>query len=110
MRTNIPYLNLRPGEPEGRLRTAETIRSRTPKQASAGNRVLSMDRNRLNVQDSVDEMLSSAVVAQDKELAHILEEVDRISKQLRSPAPDTETLSNSLQRTVLCALRQSLLD
>ena len=109
MRTNIPYLNLRPGESEGRLRADETIRSRTPKQAS-GNRVLSMDRNRLNVQDSVDEMLSSAVVAQDKELAHILEEVDKISKQLRSAAPDTETLSNSLQRTVLCALRQSLLD
>jgi two-component system cell cycle response regulator len=62
------------------------------------------------MEDSVDEMLSSALVAQDKELARILQEVDKISKSLKSEAPDTQTISNTLQRTVLCAVKCSLLD
>jgi diguanylate cyclase (GGDEF)-like protein len=55
-------------------------------------------------------MLSSALVAQDKELAHILLEVDHISKALKSEFPNTETIHNSLQRAALCAVKQSLLD
>jgi diguanylate cyclase (GGDEF)-like protein len=49
-------------------------------------------------------------VAQDKELAHILHEMDQISKALKTEAPDTETLSDTLHRAVLCAVKQSLLD
>jgi diguanylate cyclase (GGDEF)-like protein len=56
------------------------------------------------------EMFSSALVAQDKELAHILLEVDHISKALESEVPDTETIHKSLERAVLCAIKQSLLD
>jgi diguanylate cyclase (GGDEF)-like protein len=55
-------------------------------------------------------MLSSALVAQDKELAHILQEFDRISKTLKSDAPEAQSLSNTLERTVMCAVKQSLLD
>jgi diguanylate cyclase (GGDEF)-like protein len=55
-------------------------------------------------------MLSSAVVAQDKELARILQEVDKISKSLKSEAPDAQALTNTLQRTALCAVKRSLLD
>ncbi len=55
-------------------------------------------------------MLSSALVAQDKELARILLELDKISRTLKSEKPDTRTLSNTLQRTVMCAVKQSLLD
>jgi diguanylate cyclase (GGDEF)-like protein len=62
------------------------------------------------MEDSMDQMLSSALVAQDKELAHILREVDRISKALKSESLDNRTLSNTLKRTVLCAVKQSLLD
>jgi diguanylate cyclase (GGDEF)-like protein len=89
----------------------QAARSRisTPNQASEPG-VLSLDRWKPNVEDSVDEMLSSALVAQDKELAHILQEVDRISKTLKSDAPDAQTLSNTLERTVMCAVKQSLLD
>ncbi len=98
----------------GRLRASEitqTARSRISTQDQAFEReVLSLDPWRPNFEDSVDEMLASALVAQDKELAHILQEVDKISKTLKSDAPDTQTLSNTLERTVLCAVKQSLLD
>ncbi len=59
---------------------------------------------------TVDENLLSALLAQDKELSHILDEVDEVSKTSRSDAPDTQALSKTLQRAVLCAVKQSLLD
>jgi diguanylate cyclase (GGDEF)-like protein len=59
---------------------------------------------------TVDENLLSALLAQDKELSHILEEVDEVSKTSRLDAPDTQALSKTLQRAVLCAVKQSLLD
>jgi diguanylate cyclase (GGDEF)-like protein len=59
---------------------------------------------------TVDENLLSALLAQDKELSHILHEVDEVSKTSSSGAPDTQALSKTLQRAVLCAVKQSLLD
>ena len=113
MTRNIRYLRAG-GVAPGRIRSsdiAQTVRSRFPAPSQASERrILSLDQRRPNLEDSVDEMLSSALVAQDKELAHILEEVDKISKTLKSQAPDAQTLSNTLQRTVLCAVKQSLLD
>jgi two-component system cell cycle response regulator len=114
MRRNIAYLRAGGVMPPGRLRAGETtrtVRSRipTPDQAS-DRRILSLDRWKSSLEDSVEEMLSSALVAQDKELARILHDVDQISKGLQSEAPDTQTLSNTLQRAVLCAVKQSLLD
>jgi diguanylate cyclase (GGDEF)-like protein len=73
-------------------------------------RMLSQDRWKSDSEDSLDDMLSSALVAQDKELARILQELDKISRTLKSQKPDTRTLSNTLQRTVMCAVKQSLLD
>ncbi|MGH9681053.1 MAG: GGDEF domain-containing protein, partial [Candidatus Acidiferrales bacterium] len=58
----------------------------------------------------MDETLSSALVAQDKELAVILREVDRISKSNKSEAAETHVLSTTLERTVLCTVKQFLLD
>src|SRR5579872_942880 len=60
--------------------------------------------------ESLDSMLSSALAAQDKELARILNELDKISKTLKSGAPNTRTLAQTLKRTVTCAVKQSLLD
>jgi two-component system, cell cycle response regulator len=37
-------------------------------------------------------------------------EVDEILKTLKSDAPETRAVSNALQRTVLCAVKQSLLE
>ena len=70
----------------------------------------SQDRWKYGAEDSVEDALSSALVAQDQELARILQEVDKISKTLKSATPDTRTLSSTLQRTVMCAVKQSLLD
>lgn len=77
---------------------------------ASDRRILSLERWKPNLDDSIDEMLCSALVAQDKELAQILQDVDQISKTLKSNAPETQTLCNTLKRTVLCAVKQSLLD
>ena len=74
-------------------------------------RVLVMSRHHhTNTQESLDESLTSALLAQDKDLAQILQEVDKISKNLKSNSVDTQALSGALHRTVLCAIKQSLLD
>ena len=80
-----------------------------PNQTSK-RRIVSVNRWKANLEDSVDDMLSSAVVAQDKELARILHEVEKISKTLKPETPETQTLSDTLQRTVMCAVKQCLLD
>jgi diguanylate cyclase (GGDEF)-like protein len=114
MRRTIPYRRPGGAAQPGPLRASDitqTVRSRFPAPShTSERRILSLDQRRPNLQDSVDEMLSSALLAQDKELAHILQEFDKISKTLKSEAPDTQRLSNTLQRTVLCAVRQTLLD
>jgi diguanylate cyclase (GGDEF)-like protein len=60
--------------------------------------------------ETLNEMLSSAILAQDKELAGILHEVDNLLKTIRAEDPETQAVSSALQRTVLCAVKQSLLD
>jgi two-component system cell cycle response regulator len=69
-----------------------------------------MDRRRTNLRKSLDNGLTSAFLTQDKDLALILQEVDDISKTLKSNLPDAQALSEALHRTVLCAIRQSILD
>jgi diguanylate cyclase (GGDEF)-like protein len=69
-----------------------------------------MDRGKSSDGESLDEVLSAALLTQDKELAGILQEMDEISIALKSDASDKEALSNALHRTVLRALKQSLLD
>jgi two-component system cell cycle response regulator len=78
-------------------------------QASKG-RMLNLDKWKPDSEDSVDDILSSALVAQDKELARILQEVEKLSKALKSGVPHTQTLTHTLQRTLMCAAKQSLLD
>ena len=73
-------------------------------------RILSMDRWKPNLEESVDEMLSSAIVAQNKELARIVQDVEQISKSLKSDTPEAHLLCNKLKRTVLCAVKQSIVD
>jgi diguanylate cyclase (GGDEF)-like protein len=74
-------------------------------------RVLVMDKHhKLDSRKSWNEGLNSALLAQDKKLARILQEVDDISKDLKSNPPDAQILSEALHRTVLCAIRQSILE
>jgi diguanylate cyclase (GGDEF)-like protein len=88
----------------------------TNSRISAGNRVLNRKLvaihrpNDASSVKTVNENLLSALLAQDKELSHLLDEVNEVSKSSRSDAPDTQALSKTLQRMVLCAVKQSLLD
>jgi diguanylate cyclase (GGDEF)-like protein len=111
MRRNHSQVRSGRGGLSGRsdLRGGGQSRILPPAEAS-DHRILSLERWKPNLDDSVDEVLSSALVAQDKELAGLLEDVDQISKSLKSDAPETQTLRDTLRRTVLCAVRQSLLD
>jgi diguanylate cyclase (GGDEF)-like protein len=93
----------------GKLTQAVCTRLNRSIQASK-LRMMSLDRWKSDSDDSLDDMLSSALVAQDKELARILQEVDKLSKTLKSATPDAQTLSDTLQRTVMCAVKQSLID
>ena len=96
--------------------TSHNLDAVTNLRVSAANRVL--DRKLVAIRrpkvtssvNTVDEILLSALLAQDKELSHILDEVDEVSKTSRSGTPDIQALSKTLQRTVLCAVKQSLLD
>jgi diguanylate cyclase (GGDEF)-like protein len=76
-------------------------------QASCGG---NFDEVRPKSGESLEEMLTSALLIQDKELAGIVHEVDELLKTLKTDSPETQAVSNTLERTVLCAMRQSLLD
>ncbi len=83
---------------------------------STANRMLSrklipIDRPRdTSSANRLDEGLLPALLAQDRELSHILDEAEEISKTVGSDGPQTQALSKTLQRAVLCAVKQSLLD
>src|SRR5271169_6459785 len=95
----------------GEIVVTQAVRSQMPISSQVSKRkVLSLDQWQPHASNSAEDKLSSTLIAQDKELAAIIEELDRISKALNARNVDTETLSNTLQRTVLCAMKQSLLD
>ena len=94
--------------PEGRSeksRFAKLSSRRRP-----NRRVLVMQRHRLNSQKPLDDGVKSAILTQSRDLSQILEEVDDILKKLKSNPSDTQALSEALHRTVLCAIKQSIME
>jgi diguanylate cyclase (GGDEF)-like protein len=73
-------------------------------------RVLSIDRTNRAAENSLTENLSSALRAADTRFSQILQEVDQISKLLKSGHPDAETLRVAAHPAVWSAVRQALLD
>ncbi len=65
---------------------------------------------RAKPRESLDEMLSSALLVQDKELAGIVREVEDLLKNTKARTPETQAVGNALERIVLCAVKQSILD
>jgi diguanylate cyclase (GGDEF)-like protein len=61
-------------------------------------------------QKDLEGMLSSALLAADKEFGHVLHEVDEISKALKTEAPDAQTLRVAMHPAVWGAVKQVLLD
>ena len=72
--------------------------------------VVLVDRRKLKSSESVDKIITSGLLTLEEELAGILDEVEEISKSLKSGTPENQALSSALERTVLCALKQSILD
>lgn len=98
------------------MRPARNLDSLANSRLSSANRALSRrlvaihrSKDVAHLKD-VDESLMSALLAQDRELSHLLDEVDAVSKTLGSDATHTKVLSKTLERAVLCAVKQSLLD
>jgi diguanylate cyclase (GGDEF)-like protein len=93
---------------EGRLATSRFLKPNSRRRSHG--KVLVMDRNRLNTPKPLDEGIKSAVLAQSQDLSRILQDVDEISKRLKSNPAEAKALSEALHRTVLCAIKQSLVD
>ena len=96
----------------GENRRLARLNSFTP-----GRSVLVMNRHRYktNAQESLHDGLGSALLAQERDLKRILQEVDSISRHLklrnlRANFVDSQALSGALHRTISCAVKQALLD
>jgi diguanylate cyclase (GGDEF)-like protein len=73
-------------------------------------RILSIARENRPAENGLTENLSSALRAADTEFGQILNEVDEISRLLKSDDPDTETMRVAAHPAVWCAVKQALLD
>jgi diguanylate cyclase (GGDEF)-like protein len=85
------------------------FRTGPPKQTS-NRRVLAMGRRNGPAEESLEEILSSALRIADNELGHILHEVDEMSKSLKLDVPDAQTLRAAAHPAVWSAVKQALLD
>jgi diguanylate cyclase (GGDEF)-like protein len=100
-----------PGRPKrSRGYIGESSAGRSGPRSRASQEVLAIDRHKLNLQESVNEALASALLSHDKNLALILDEVEEISRQLKSNTSDLQALSDALHRSVLCAIKRSLVE
>lgn len=72
--------------------------------------LLSLRERKQPAERDLEGTLSSALLAADKELGHVLREVDQISKALKVDQPDTQTLRVAVHPAVWCAVRHALLE
>jgi len=92
-----------------RSRGAPKTGQRTPALNQASRRRIPA-RGFSRTEESLEEMLTSTLLVQNKELAGIIHEVDGLLKTIKGDTPESQAVSSALQRTVLCAVKQSLLD
>ena len=88
------------------------LRTGLPKQTSnrSNRKVIAMGRKSGPAENGLTECLSSALRAADSELGQILQEVDEITKLLKSDSPDTQTMRVATHPAVWGAVKQALLD
>jgi diguanylate cyclase (GGDEF)-like protein len=85
------------------------LKTGLPKQI-ANRKIIAMGRKNGPRENGLAENLSSALQAADSELGQILQEVDEISKLLKSDHPDTQTMRVATHPAVWGAVKQALLD
>lgn len=90
----------------------EAVSKRSLPSETTSRKIVAMNQTRAGVrpEESLGEMLSSGMLAQDKELSNIVQDVDEILKSLKGDTPESQAISDTLQRTVLCAVKQAILD
>jgi diguanylate cyclase (GGDEF)-like protein len=76
----------------------------------SSRRLLSRDRRPRSVNQSLEVALSAALQAADREFGDIVQEVDEISRILRSDKPDKTTLQLAAHPAVWSAVKQAFLD
>lgn len=112
MKRTYPFLFARDRFRGGHSRCGDVVRKTSGRVHSldpdSSQTVLSL--NRPQRRESLDEMLSSILLVQDKELAGIVHEVDELLNHIKADTPETQAVSNALQRTLLCAVKQFLFD
>jgi diguanylate cyclase (GGDEF)-like protein len=89
--------------PSNGFRTAQPPRT-------SSRKLLSFDTWNRNSELSVDEILSTAMLASDNELGGVLAEIDQISQALKSNAADSETMRVAMHPAVWSAVRQTLVE
>jgi diguanylate cyclase (GGDEF)-like protein len=85
--------------------TSTSLSNQTP-----NRRVLSIGRWKRPPEETLEEMLSSALLASDNALGQILREVDEVSKTLKAGAPDEQALRIAHHPAFWCAVKQTLLE
>jgi diguanylate cyclase (GGDEF)-like protein len=88
---------------------AARLMTALPKQASS-RKIISMGRKNAPPENGLAENLCSALRAADSEFGQILQEVDEISKLLKSDHPDIQTMRVATHPAVWGAVKQALLD
>ena len=73
-------------------------------------KILIMNRGSRSGEQSLESDLSAALLAADTEFGDILQEVDKISRILKSEAPDEQILRVAIHPAVWSAVKQSLVD
>ncbi len=101
----MPIPELQPDKGSQATRLATEL----PKQIS-NRKVLAMGRKNSPAENGLTENLSSALRAADSEFGQILQEVDEITKLLKSDHPDTQTMRVATHPAVWGAVKQALLD
>ena len=101
MRVQISQSNN--GHPAGRPRIVQA-------KPTPNRKPIPVEPRRGPSEKDLEGILSSALLAADKELGHVLHEVDRISEALRAEEPDTDTLRVAVHPAVWAAVKQVLLE
>lgn len=77
---------------------------------TSSRKLLSFKHWNRGSEQSVEETLSTAMLASDNELGRVLEEIDQISKALKSDGADAGTIRVAIHPAVWSAVRQTLVE
>jgi len=91
-------------------RNSQAARMMASARQAPNRKIIAMARKTGPIEDALAENLSSALRAADVEFGQILQEVDEISKLLKSDHPDTQTMRLATHPAVWVAVKEALLD